>query len=139
MTDRPYYIDDELVDRRAHRLIIDIAPASSEEAGRPLYIGSCLCGQMDPTPPWDDYAVWERFDAHMSDVQDVVHRAAEQAAYISSYYDVPAQLGARVVADGKPGTIVGFDDARLLVLLDGHTEPAPHHPTWHMEYVKDDQ
>ncbi|MFD8560609.1 hypothetical protein ACFV1N_25330 [Streptosporangium canum] len=80
MTDRPYYIDDPLVDRRAHRLIMDRALFSSEREGRPLYIGACSCGRMDPTPPWDGYAVQEAFDAHMVNLQDAAHRAAERTA-----------------------------------------------------------
>ncbi|WP_449062240.1 hypothetical protein [Planomonospora algeriensis] len=76
---RPYYIDDPLVDRAAHRPGMELEPVASARAGRDQYIGTCSCGQMHPTLPWDDYAVLEAFDWHMGDVQEQAHRAARAA------------------------------------------------------------
>lgn len=58
-----------------------------------------------------------------------------QAEYVRRYYDVPARRGGRIVFDGKPATVVGFADARLLVRLDGEEETVPIHPTWEVEYL----
>jgi hypothetical protein len=58
--------------------------------------------------------------------------------YIREYYAVPAEIGRRVVVDGKPGIITGAKNAYILVLFDkdkpGNTKPC--HPTWKVEYGK---
>jgi hypothetical protein len=56
------------------------------------------------------------------------------AEYVRGYYRVPAKRGMRIVADGKPGTIVGFDGAHLRVRLDGEKHIGNWHPTWRIEY-----
>ena len=56
-------------------------------------------------------------------------------AYIRGYYGVPASLGQRVVADGKPGVIIGGHDAHIVIALDGVPGATYWHPTWRMEYV----
>ncbi|WP_315075601.1 hypothetical protein [Acinetobacter guillouiae] len=56
--------------------------------------------------------------------------------YINTHYGVNACVGRRVVADGKPGIIVGFHGAYIEVNLD-EDKPGTHsnwHPTWNMEY-----
>lgn len=56
------------------------------------------------------------------------------AAYVRRYYKVPAKRGGRVIANGKPGVITGFDGQYLRVRLDGEKRSTPWHPTWRMEY-----
>lgn len=56
------------------------------------------------------------------------------AKYVRDYYKVPAKRGMRVVADGKPGKIVGFDGAHLRIRLDGEKHIGNWHPTWRIEY-----
>ncbi|TMR13794.1 hypothetical protein ETD86_29965 [Nonomuraea turkmeniaca] len=61
------------------------------------------------------------------------------AEYVRIYYGVPAYRGDRVVVDGRPGRIVGFD-AGLRVRFDDqprHVEPC--HPTWRVVYVDGDR
>ncbi|MCZ7478815.1 hypothetical protein [Micromonospora sp. WMMC273] len=67
--DAPYYIDDPMVDRAAHRLVMTLAEVESAAAGRSLHYGRCSCTTMDPVGPWDDYAVLEAYDQHMQHVQ----------------------------------------------------------------------
>ena len=55
-------------------------------------------------------------------------------SYIRDHYGVPAEAGMRVTVDGDPGVITGFDQASLLVLLDGAASPVKAHPTWRVEY-----
>lgn len=69
----PFYIDDPLVDRRQHRLSMDVDPVASAQAGRDLMAGTCSCGGLT-TPAWDDYAIFEAYDLHMTDVQQHLHR-----------------------------------------------------------------
>ncbi|WP_052424112.1 hypothetical protein [Nonomuraea candida] len=78
MNDLPYYTDDPLVDLKAHRLLLDLDPVASAQAGRDLKSGTCSCGTMTATPPWDDHAVFEQFDAHMADVQVDAHEVAAE-------------------------------------------------------------
>ncbi len=59
--------------------------------------------------------------------------------YVRSYYKVPANRGMRVVADGKPGTIVGFDGPWIKVRLDGEEHARSWHPTWRIEYPEADR
>ena len=57
--------------------------------------------------------------------------------YINQYYGVVACLGRRVVADGKPGIIIGAENANIVVNLDEH-KPGQRtfwHPTWNMTYL----
>lgn len=75
MSDLPYYVDDPLVDRAAHRPSMDVAEVPSAVEGRTLYVGTCSCGDMTPTDPWDNYAVLEAYDLHMARVQQALHAA----------------------------------------------------------------
>lgn len=56
------------------------------------------------------------------------------AAYVRSYYGVPAKRGMRVDIQGKPATIVGFSGASLRVRLDGEKHIVNAHPTWEITY-----
>lgn len=51
-------------------------------------------------------------------------------SYIRDYYKVPAEVGRRVVAYGKPGIIMGAINAYIGVVLDGDPkrQQRPHHP-----------
>jgi len=61
--------------------------------------------------------------------------------YIRDYYEVPAKLGGRVIynvpasSEEFNGTIVGAQNAHVLVQLDGETDARPYHPTWNLIYV----
>lgn len=55
-------------------------------------------------------------------------------AYIRHYYKVPAHIDGRVVVDGRPGVVVGFDGAYLLVQFDDSPATRRAHPTWHVDY-----
>lgn len=57
------------------------------------------------------------------------------AEYVRRCYRVPAKRGMRVVADGKPGTIVSFPGQYIGVRLDGETRVGRWHPTWHIDYL----
>lgn len=58
-------------------------------------------------------------------------------SYVRFHYRVPAVRNGRVLFDGKPGRIAGFDGQYLLLTLDGETEPGKYHPTWHIQYLDD--
>lgn len=60
-------------------------------------------------------------------------------ADIGRHYGVPARMDARVLFEGRPGTVVGADAAgqRVLVVLDGEAQPDLFHPTWHMTWLDD--
>ena len=56
--------------------------------------------------------------------------------YIKEHYSVPADIGRRVVVDGKPGIIVKGINAHIGVNFDTD-DPGivyPCHPTWKVEY-----
>lgn len=55
--------------------------------------------------------------------------------YVRRYYEVPAVKGGRILFDGKPATITGFDGAHLLARLDDEPEPVRLHPRWKVEYL----
>ena len=55
--------------------------------------------------------------------------------YIRSYYNVPARLGTRVIADGNRGEIRGARDQYLSLLIEGDARLTIWHPTWHMVYL----
>jgi hypothetical protein len=71
--DLPWWPDDPRVPRDEHRLSMILDPVSSAAAGRDLFVGECLCGKMNQTPAWADYAVLEAYDSHMCDVQRQIH------------------------------------------------------------------
>lgn len=55
--------------------------------------------------------------------------------WVRAQYGVPAEVGGRVVVDGKPGTIIGTSGPHLAIALDGGGAPVAAHPTWHMTYL----
>jgi hypothetical protein len=56
--------------------------------------------------------------------------------YIRRTYRVPAYMGGRVVADGRPGVIAGFEQGRLVLNLDDEgLRLSFWHPRWRMDYV----
>lgn len=74
MSDLPFYIDDPLVDRAAHRLGMHTDEVESALRGYTAMFGSCSCGEWT-TPTWDSSAVLEAYDRHMTDVQAAIHAA----------------------------------------------------------------
>ena len=57
--------------------------------------------------------------------------------YIRETYGVPAKVGMKVIADGKPGKITGYRGAYLKIKLEGESKSGLWHPTWNMEYIVD--
>lgn len=58
---------------------------------------------------------------------------------IQDTYGVPAEIGMRVLIDGKPAEIVGFSGGRLKVVYEGKTYKGNRwfdyaHPVWEVEY-----
>ena len=77
-------------------------------------------GHEEGTQPW---------------VAEVCVRCADAPLdYFRHHYNVPAAIGGRVTADGKPGRIAGSNGSALLVVIDGDKSATPWHPTWRMEY-----
>lgn len=56
-TDIPYWPDDPMIDRKAHRLIISRDTAE------------CTCGEFSQIGLWDHHSVFDAYDEHMYDVQ----------------------------------------------------------------------
>ena len=56
--------------------------------------------------------------------------------YVQQHYGVPACIGRRVIANGKPGTIVADRGHYIGVVLDDDPKRriGNHHPTWEMQY-----
>jgi hypothetical protein len=79
MSDLPFYIDDPLVDRDAHRLGIHTDEVESARRGYAAMFGSCSCGEWT-TPTWDRNAVLEACDGHMTDVQAAIHAVLDSQA-----------------------------------------------------------
>ena len=57
--------------------------------------------------------------------------------YIRQYYGVPAEIGRRVIVDGKPGVIASDEGIYIGVLFDDDKpcNISPCHPTWSVEYL----
>ena len=58
--------------------------------------------------------------------------------YVRTYYNVPAEIGRRVVVDGKPG-IVAEDCGNYIGVNFDSDKPgyiSPCHPTWRVEYAE---
>jgi hypothetical protein len=72
----PFYIDDPLVDRTAHRLELHPDEDLSAARGYRIVFGSCSCGDF-VTPSWEDSGVFEAYDNHMRDIQADAHARAE--------------------------------------------------------------
>ncbi|MEU0078622.1 hypothetical protein ABZY58_12050 [Micromonospora tulbaghiae] len=60
--------------------------------------------------------------------------ADAQMVWVRHQYKVPATIGGRVTADGKPGRIAGSNGSSLLIVIDGQRSATPWHPTWEMQY-----
>jgi hypothetical protein len=54
--------------------------------------------------------------------------------YVRRYYRVPAHVDGRIVLDGRPGVIVGFDGQYLVVRFDDSPAVRRAHPTWRVDY-----
>lgn len=66
----PYWIDDPLIDRSAHRLITESPDEENHQHGS----ASCSCGSWQAPGGWDIYAQQESFDDHMEAVQIAARR-----------------------------------------------------------------
>ena len=57
--------------------------------------------------------------------------------HIRAFYNVPAEIGTRVIALDDPGTIVGFHKQYLVVALDRCPDAKPEmfHPTYRIQYI----
>lgn len=55
--------------------------------------------------------------------------------YIRSYYKVPAKVGGMVIADGRPGKIIGANGHKLIIRLEGERRSSYWHPTWNIRYI----
>lgn len=57
--------------------------------------------------------------------------------YVRRYYGVPAYIGVRVIAGGKPGVIVAAksDLHYVHIWIDGDKHSNPHHPTYEIQYL----
>jgi len=103
VSDLPFYTDDPLVDRDAHRLSMhaDEDEVESARRGYSAMFGSCSCGEWT-TPTWDRSAVLEAYDGHMTDVQAATHAAlASQAAQARPDRAGRRAGGARRRGDGR--------------------------------------
>lgn len=56
--------------------------------------------------------------------------------YVRQHYQVPAEIGRRVIMNGKPGIIAEDHGAHIGVLFDADkpNNIKPCHPTWKVEY-----
>lgn len=67
-------------------------------------------------------------------------------SYIAKMYRVPAKRGQRVRYTGdkgpkgvaRYGTITSASGAHLNIRMDGDSFSQPYHPTWELEYLKDE-
>ncbi|MFC4114000.1 hypothetical protein [Nonomuraea zeae] len=132
MIDLPHYTDDPPVDLKAHRLLLDLDPVASAQAGRDLQSGTCSCSTMTATPPWDDSAVFEQFDAHMADVQVDAHEAvaealeqarqqARQAVVTEWNARVPVGTPVRYWTGARQGEGKPSRTRTAAIVLSGHT------------------
>ena len=56
-------------------------------------------------------------------------------AWHRSYYRVSARNGHKIIADGRPATIVGASGPHLWVRFDDDLARGAVHPTWHVDYL----
>lgn len=56
--------------------------------------------------------------------------------YVRMHYDVPAEIGRHVIANGEPGVIMVDRGHYIGVILDSDPEKRIRncHPTWEMQY-----
>ena len=57
-------------------------------------------------------------------------------AYVRNHYNVPAEVGRRVIANGEPGVIIADRGHYIGVILDSDPKKRirNYHPTWEMQY-----
>lgn len=57
-------------------------------------------------------------------------------AYVRQHYNVPAEVGRRVIANGEPGVILADRGQYIGVVLDSDPKKRirNYHPTWEMQY-----
>ena len=70
------------------------------------------------------------------------HRLIEyNLEQIRRSYGVPVKIGGRVTytggAEPKQGTILGVENGRLRIRLDGEKLSGIYHPTWELTYEKE--
>jgi hypothetical protein len=56
--------------------------------------------------------------------------------YVNRTYGTSYEKGMRVVADGRPGIIVGTRGAALKIHIDTEKKPGIYHPVWNIEIVE---
>lgn len=56
--------------------------------------------------------------------------------YVRRHYNVPAEVGRRVIANGEPGVIIADRGHYIGVILDSDPKKRirNYHPTWEMQY-----
>ena len=56
--------------------------------------------------------------------------------YVRRHYNVPAEIGRRVIANGEPGVIIADRGHYIGVILDSDPKKRirNYHPTWEMQY-----
>ncbi len=61
----------------------------------------------------------------------------ENLQYINQFYQLNVTIGQRVIAIGKPGTVIGAKNGYLLIQLDSDKakNPGNYHPTYEMVYL----
>lgn len=59
-------------------------------------------------------------------------------SYIRAHYRVPAKRGALIRFEGKPAMVVGTSGPHLRARIDGQPGVVTLHPTWHVEWAKDE-
>jgi len=61
---------------------------------------------------------------------------SNDCAYVRQRYNVPAEIGRRVIAQGEPGIILSDRGHYIGVVLDSDPKKRirNYHPTWEMEY-----
>ena len=57
-------------------------------------------------------------------------------AYVRQQYNVPAEVGRRVIANGEPGVIIADRGQYIGIILDSDPKKRirNYHPTWEMQY-----
>ena len=65
-------------------------------------------------------------------------RMTKDMEYIRKRYNVPAKRGMKVIAQRRNGIIVGARNGYLLIRIEGEKDILSFHPTWKMEYLKDE-
>lgn len=101
----------------------------------------CLLNQQATEASQDELARLEREIATDNGlIFEIHHQRANpmtEFEYIQNYYNVPAELGRRVIVNGKPG-IIAEDRGHYIGVNFDHDKPgviSNCHPTWEVEYL----